>query len=592
MKRVFAATAVFLCVAGELFAASDAAEPLYWWEEMELEEERQAELADEVEFEDFVPEFWEEAVEKTAEKPSSASRSSSAYTPTYYPSYATRVSEEVLYRGTAKETHRLYYTANGGRVLIDECVSGPYQYEVFVKYDHADGVIWTRPGTIYGSGYRDGAAYVNNRDLYFYSPAQGKRMILSNLCKDYMDPAYGVVYSCGWPISRYPWTATPIFFAAHHVAASRTYNSWNDFYYCWCDASIVGAYVIVGGYAMPLDGACWPRYYGGSYIELSDVTLSGSVVSYTMKNGTRVTKDLNGLQIVNPKPLYRFYRAGNNHHFFTVSEDEKNYLIATSAVWAYERVAYYVYDRFQYGLSPLYRFWSDSLGGHFYTASEYEKNLLCAGKVGDWKFERVSCYVSTAPKSGFSPIYRFWSDWSQSHFYTASESERDDVRRRYPTVWSYEGTAFYAVATGIMPVHLFYNSRTGRYFYTIHEAEKTALASAGGEWVYAGIAFYAPIVPLSGSTPLYRFWSGSLNSHFYTSSDSERNSLIRGGVWGYEGIAYYVYPKYYSGLTPVYRFWSNSLQTHYYTANVSEATAIGYNPTWTYEGVAFYAVPP
>ncbi len=46
--------------------------------------------------------------------------------------------------------------------------------------------------------------------------------------------------------------------------------------------------------------------------------------------------------------------------------------------------------------------------------------------------------------SGTSPVYRFWSDSKQSHFYTISEVEKNYVVATWPNIWKYEGARFYA----------------------------------------------------------------------------------------------------------------------------------------------------
>ncbi|NLH43494.1 MAG: hypothetical protein GX448_16760 [Planctomycetes bacterium] len=55
--------------------------------------------------------------------------------------------------------------------------------------------------------------------------------------------------------------------------------------------------------------------------------------------------------------------------------------------------------------------------------------------------------------------------------------------------------------------------------------------------------------------PVFRFWSPVLSSHFYTMSESERDSLIqnRPDAWTYEGVAFYAYslPNQRLGTNPV-----------------------------------------
>ncbi|MFC5502326.1 hypothetical protein ACFPJ4_08760 [Lysinimonas soli] len=155
--------------------------------------------------------------------------------------------------------------------------------------------------------------------------------------------------------------------------------------------------------------------------------------------------------------------------------------------------------------------------------------------------------VTTA--SGPVSVYRFWSPKNSTHFYTASVSERDTIIASYPTsVWTYEGVAYNAFLT-----------------------------------------------QESGTIPLYRFWSPRLSGHFYTASESEKNSIIAGypsSTWTFEGVAFYVYPTdtTVAGTVAVSRFWSPQNQHHFYTASVSEKNSvIASYPAeiWTYEGDTF-----
>jgi hypothetical protein len=98
-----------------------------------------------------------------------------------------------------------------------------------------------------------------------------------------------------------------------------------------------------------------------------------------------------------------------------------------------------------------------------------------------------------------------------------------------------------------------------------------------------------------GLAPIYRFWSGTLTTHFYTINESEKDYLIATfpSVWTYEGIAFYAFPPEDQpvGAKPVYRFWSNSLGRHYYTISEDEREQMSQDQSslWSYEGVAWNA---
>ncbi|QEE61241.1 hypothetical protein FVA74_06360 [Salinibacterium sp. dk2585] len=163
-----------------------------------------------------------------------------------------------------------------------------------------------------------------------------------------------------------------------------------------------------------------------------------------------------------------------------------------------------------------------------------------------------SSTASTASPDGSFPVYRFWSDAYQGHFYTISAAEKAHVQANYPShIWRYEAVAYRAF-TSKKP----------------------------------------------GTIPLYRFWSNTMNGHFYTASEAEKNHVIAAyddNVWKYETIAYYVYPtsSATSATMPVYRFWSDTQRHHFYTASAAERDHVirSYDDrVWKYETAA-YRVP-
>lgn len=143
----------------------------------------------------------------------------------------------------------------------------------------------------------------------------------------------------------------------------------------------------------------------------------------------------------------------------------------------------------------VYRFWSDQILGHFYTTDPSEKQrILTTYDSSVWRYEGISYYTVSQHATHASPVYRFWSDRFQTHFYTSDPKEKNTVAKTYDVnTWRYEGVAFYV-------------------------------------YPYKGVA---------NSKPVYRFWSDRYNSHFYTASVSEKNAMDS-SLWRYEGIAWWV----------------------------------------------------
>jgi hypothetical protein len=127
-------------------------------------------------------------------------------------------------------------------------------------------------------------------------------------------------------------------------------------------------------------------------------------------------------------PIYRFWSALKQSHFYTASLDEKNYVEATwPDIWQYEGIVYYAFSESVDGATPLYRFWSDTKQSHFYTSNLEEKNYVEANWSDIWQYEGIAYYVYNTTKAYNTDVYRFWSPSKQSHFYTASAEERDYI---------------------------------------------------------------------------------------------------------------------------------------------------------------------
>jgi hypothetical protein len=148
------------------------------------------------------------------------------------------------------------------------------------------------------------------------------------------------------------------------------------------------------------------------------------------------------------KEVHRFWSPTLERHFYTISEAEKEMLIANyKHVWSYEGVVYHAFlTAIDPDLRPVYRFWSDRLSGHFYTLNAAEKDWLIAQYSHIWTFEGVAFYAYASDKhpAGTRPVYRFWSPTKSAHFYTVNEAERNNILANYAHVWSDEGIAWYA----------------------------------------------------------------------------------------------------------------------------------------------------
>jgi len=147
-------------------------------------------------------------------------------------------------------------------------------------------------------------------------------------------------------------------------------------------------------------------------------------------------------------------------------------------------------------------------------------------------------------------------------------------------------------------VYRFWSPRAGRHLYTIHKWERDALpGDSAFQWAGEGVSFYAYADQTAGTLPVYRLWSARLQTHFYTTSEAERNQFISSDAedWASGDIAFYVYPeKSQEDLSPVYRLRSRDTGRYLYTASETEMSRLveEHPQAWIDEGVAWYAYAP
>ena len=148
-------------------------------------------------------------------------------------------------------------------------------------------------------------------------------------------------------------------------------------------------------------------------------------------------------------PMYRFWSPRYGRHFYTISADVRDYVIDLydDYTWTYEGPVYNAFPTdSEPGLQPVYRFWSDTLVSHFYTISVSERDYVINTWPDTWTYEGevFYAYPPGSQPAGTKPVYRFWSDVLETHFYTISEAEKAYVEATWPDAWTYEGIAWYA----------------------------------------------------------------------------------------------------------------------------------------------------
>ncbi|MCC0178961.1 VWD domain-containing protein [Waterburya agarophytonicola K14] len=151
------------------------------------------------------------------------------------------------------------------------------------------------------------------------------------------------------------------------------------------------------------------------------------------------------------------------------------------------------------------------------------------------------------------PVYRFLRTDTQTQFYTTSEVERDVVLETLPQ-YQLEGISFVGVPdpgeadpiTGTSPVYRFFNTSTGVHLYTISEIERDAIQENLPNYNFEGTSYYGYNTQAEGTIPLYRFYNPALDAHFYTPTAAERDFFLESPDFqpesGDSGIAFYVEP--------------------------------------------------
>ena len=159
---------------------------------------------------------------------------------------------------------------------------------------------------------------------------------------------------------------------------------------------------------------------------------------------------------------------------------------------------------------------------------------------------------------GIASVYRFYNTRDKAFFYTNSPDERSLViSKSSPTnenidewPYVYQGVTFESAHTysGAVALFRFYNTQTGHHFFTASRDEAVYVKSMSlqGLWPFKdeGVAFNVYATDPTKTTvgqeiAVHRFYSQSLNRHFFTGDQKEVDLIKLTGIWTYEGIAFF-----------------------------------------------------
>lgn len=153
-----------------------------------------------------------------------------------------------------------------------------------------------------------------------------------------------------------------------------------------------------------------------------------------------------------------------------------------------------------------------------------------------------------------------------------------------------------SASTSKIAVYRFYHYSSGSHFYTTSESEKErVITQMPGKYRYEGYKFAGWTSSSSESrVPVERFYRKSTSTHFYTISQSEASRLRGTSDFRYEGVAYYGQRDFTAtddldGQCPLVRYYNFTNKTHFYTTSYTEAENISYNMDhkYRYEGLSY-----
>jgi hypothetical protein len=213
--------------------------------------------------------------------------------------------------------------------------------------------------------------------------------------------------------------------------------------------------------------------------------------------------------------------------------------------------------------AAVYRLYDSTTGQHAYAVSSYTLSSL---ESSGYALETTLGYQCRGSSNSALDV-----DNSLALVRPVGSSDIPDPNAITPTI-------LYSNTGGDIPVTILKNSGGTDTILSSSSAEVNSLEQGG----YT----YVTTVDLcdQGDVPVYRLYDTANNSHFYTDSTPEADSILGAG-FGFEGVAWYDGP---ANSIPVYRLYDPLSQTHFYTASPAESAAsqqLGYS----YEGVAWYA---
>ena len=175
---------------------------------------------------------------------------------------------------------------------------------------------------------------------------------------------------------------------------------------------------------------------------------------------------------------------------------------------------------------------------------------------------------------------------------STAPTEKAGVERIAPAGLEHPGEVFRKIGI-VQAVHRFYNRNTGAHFYTRSNSERDSILATMPQYTYDGVAFHAAGAYSPGLSPVYRFYNTRTGVHFYTVSEAEKNQIqATMPQFLFEGPAYHASQVAGQGLLPLHRFYVPARGFHFYTASEEEKNTLQATlaATYVYEGIAYHVL--
>lgn len=156
------------------------------------------------------------------------------------------------------------------------------------------------------------------------------------------------------------------------------------------------------------------------------------------------SKNTPGLIVDSGRPIYRFFNKSTGTHFFTSSEGERDNIRKNFLNFSYEGTAFNAATATTSTPITVYRFFNKRTGTHFFTSSEGERDNVIANSSDTYSFEgeAYKALSSDTTNPNAKSLYRFFNKTNGTHFYTASEIERDSIIKTSAATYNFEGVAY------------------------------------------------------------------------------------------------------------------------------------------------------